>query len=110
MRCLALQVGAFLVLGLALAGPAEADRSEALTLTLRACPPYDASQDLGAGPFGVRVRQISCRSGKRVARIVVRHGEDALPAWACTARRKGIEGTVTTCRRGKQVVRFFAGG
>ena len=56
------------------------------------------SDCLGAGPYAVRVHDISCRQGKRVARIVIRHGEDALPAWTCAHRRKGIEGSVTTCR------------
>jgi hypothetical protein len=46
---------------------------------------------------------------KRIGRIVVRYGADALPAWRCSWRRKGAEGTVTTCRHKDVVVRFFAG-
>jgi hypothetical protein len=75
-----------------------------------ACPPYDASQGLGAGPFAVRASGISCRQAKRVGRTFVRHGDAALPAWRCSIRRKGEEGSVTTCRRHAAVVRFFAGG
>jgi hypothetical protein len=73
------------------------------------CPPYDASQELGAGPYAVRVHHISCSQGKRVARMAVRHGEDSLPDWSCAYRRKGPEGTVTTCHRRGSIVRFFSG-
>lgn len=73
------------------------------------CPPYDASQGRAAGPYAVRVHRIPCRQGKRVARIAVRHGEEAVVAWTCRHRRKGPEGSVTTCRRQRQIVRFFSG-
>jgi len=79
------------------------------SIVFHRCPPYDASQGRGAGPFAVRVHRIPCRQGKRVARIAVRHGEEALAAWACGHRRKGPEGSVTTCRRRSQIVRFFSG-
>ena len=79
------------------------------SIKLRNCPPYNASHGLGAGPYAVRVRNTPCPKGKRVARIVVRHGERALAAWACAQRRKGPEGLVTTCRCGSQIVRFFSG-
>jgi hypothetical protein len=78
-------------------------------IELRACPPYDASQGLGAGPYTVRARGISCHGAKRIARNVIRHGNDSVPGWRCGFRPKGPEGSVTTCRHRAQIVRFFAG-
>jgi len=107
-RMLAALVAATTIALVPLGVSASAEASSGIPL--RSCPPYDASQGLAAGPFAVRVHHISCSQGKRVARIVVRHGKDALPTWICSFRIQGTEGTVTTCRRGGRIVRFFSGG